>query len=266
MKAAVAQITCTPGNREANFESIIAFAEKASSSRCDIIVFPELVDTGYDMDVIGHSALEWSGPLFGRLQKAARRRRIAIICGLSQREPKATYNAVAVIDENGALAATYRKTHLFSAGDFDEKRYFTPGDSLTIVPFGQMHLGIMICYDLRFPELGRFLVLRGANALVVCAAWPQSRAYHWKTLLAARAIENQAYVIAANRVGKDNDLAFCGESCILDPRGLAVVQGSPDKQELLIADIEESTIRSVRGFMPALKTRRTDLYRLEDAC
>jgi predicted amidohydrolase len=125
---------------------------------------------------------------------------------------------------------------------------------------GGFKWGLMICYDLRFPELSRTLALQGAEVLAVCSAWPLSRISQWEALLRARAIENQAYVIGANRTGRDRAFTFGGTSLIIDPLGNVVSQGRPGAEELLTADIENAAIESARKAIPVFEHRRPDLY------
>jgi predicted amidohydrolase len=121
----------------------------------------------------------------------------------------------------------------------------------------------MICYDLRFPELSRSLVLQGAEVLVLCSAWPFPRLSHWETLIRARAIENQVYFIAANRTGTDDGaISFCGASRIVDPYGVIVTSAAEDREEMISGEISRETILAVRAKMPVLQQRRSDLYKL----
>jgi len=262
MKIAAAQIACRPGNRDANVTNILSYVTKAALRHCDLIVFPELSDTGYDMNVIRANALAAGDPPVAMLCESARKNRMAIICGLSNRDEDGIYNTSVIIDKDGKIIATYRKTHLFKAGEFDECAHFTPGNELVTANIDGWKLGVMICYDLRFPELARTLALRDIHLLVVSAAWPFPRDSHWKTLLYARAIENQLFVVGANRVGKDGDFTFCGSSCILDARGVLLAAASANREELLETDIEQIILETVRGYMPVFKDRRTDLYRV----
>src|SRR5207244_9576161 len=112
---------------------------------------------------------------------------------------------------------------------------------------GELRFGCSICYDLRFPEIYRKLVTeQNVGALLISSAWPFPRVEHWCVLAQARAIENQAYVIASNRVGKDDDLWFCGSSAIIDPRGVVIAAASADSAELIQADLSEELVVSVR--------------------
>jgi predicted amidohydrolase len=124
-----------------------------------------------------------------------------------------------------------------------------------------VRFGFSICYDLRFPEMYRKLVHeQNVDAFLISSAWPFPRDEHFRVLALARAIENQSYVIASNRVGRDDDLWFCGNSAIIDPRGVAIAAASPDREELIHADVSQELVNSVRQRVDSLGHRREDLY------
>jgi omega-amidase len=124
-----------------------------------------------------------------------------------------------------------------------------------------VHFGFSICYDLRFPKMYRKLVAeQEVGAFIVSSAWPFPRLEHFRTLAMARAIENQSYIVASNRVGKDDDLWFCGSSSIIDPRGVVSAAASADREELIQADLSQDLVQSVRSRVQSLAHRRQDLY------
>ena len=259
MKIAIAQIDCALGDVASNCSKIPVYAKRAKEQGGDVIVFPEMMDTGYEMTMIQQVASSWTDQPFAVAKDAARDCGMYLICGLSEREGENIYNSIAVFDPAGSLIGSYRKTHLFSVEPVNEDRYLAAGDSLEIVDIGGMRWGLSICFDLRFPEVYRALVKRGAEVMVVCAAWPVPRQSHWKMLTVARAIENQSYVVAANRIGTDG-LKFCGSSCIVDPYGDVIASGSEASEELVVAEIDQKTITTLRDDMPLLKNRRENLY------
>jgi omega-amidase len=256
MKFAVAQVKCIAGEPEANCASLFTGAQKARELGCTCVVFPEMLDTGYEFRAIRKSAAPWSGAPFQTAVQAAKESGIYLFCGLSERDNGRIYNSLAVISPEGELIGKYRKTHLFTKDDIREDQIFAPGDSVTIVKIGNVRIGLLICYDLRFPELARTLALDGADIIVLVAAWPESRILHFTALARARAIENQCYVIAANRVGKDGHVAFGGSSCIIDPLGQQLAQGSSDKEEMISAEIQLEFLRQTRRTMPLMHGRR----------
>ena len=126
----------------------------------------------------------------------------------------------------------------------EEQTCFAPGNSFASFELGGLKFGFSICYDLRFPELYRKLVTeKNVDAFVISSAWPFPRVEHFRVLAQARAIENQAYVIASNRVGKDDELWFCGSSAIIDPRGVVIAAASADREELIHADLSQELVR-----------------------
>ena len=130
------------------------------------------------------------------------------------------------------------------------------------VALGSLQLGLTICYDLRFPEIYRALALeQGANVFIISSAWPFPRVEHQRILATARAIENQSYVVLANRVGKDEGVPFCGSSVVIDPYGVVVAGASADREELVVAEVSREVIDAVRERMAVLTHRRPDLYR-----
>lgn len=260
MRVAAAQIVCEVGNVAANCATLQRMALRAREDRCDVIVFPEMSDTGYDMQTILEKAAAWPSGALEVIQGLASGLGIWIVCGLSEREGDDVYNAVAVVDRSGKLVARYRKAHLFSPGR--EDRFLKRGSSLTLIGIEGLQWGILICYDLRFPEMARSLALKGAEVIVVPSAWPSPRLRHWCTLLASRAIENQAYVVGANRAGADGSIQFCGSSQVIDPYGVAMASAPETGEHLIVAEINKARVSEVRSAMPVFADRRSDLYTL----
>lgn len=261
MKVAAAQIVCTPGDLEANLRTINNFASRARDSGADLIVFPEMVDTGYSMPVIQKHATSWNEGAVPQLQQMAKQLSLAIIAGVSDRDSPRIYNAQAFIDADGDVTAKYRKTHLVTAAPLDERPVFTAGDAFVSCNLDNFNFGLTICYDLRFPEVCRALAVEHkVNVVVNSSAWPFPRLEHLRILALTRAIENQCYLILANRVGTDDGVTFCGTSAIIDPYGLIVAAASADREELIQAEISEEIINSVRKRMAVFDHRRQDLY------
>jgi predicted amidohydrolase len=261
MKIAAAQICCTLGDLSANLRKIRDFVSRARDAGVGLIVFPEMVDTGYAMPVIQAHATSWSEGAVPALQEIAKAFSIAIVCGVSEREGSLIYNSQVFIDANGEIGAKYRKTHLFAIAPIEEHKCFAPGDALVSFAIDRLRLGLSICYDLRFPELYRTLAVDDdVNVFIISSAWPFPRAEHFRTLAVARAIENQSYVIAANRVGKDDGVSFCGTSAIIDPYGVIAAAASADREELICSEISEEVLHSIRNRMTVFAHRRPGLY------
>jgi predicted amidohydrolase len=184
------------------------------------------------------------------------------VAGVSERDGSSIYNSQILVDAEGKIPAKYRKTHLYAVAPVEEQTCFAPGDTFATFALGGLHFGFSICYDLRFPEMYRKLVTeQNVGAFLISAAWPFPRVEHFRVLAQARAIENQSYVIASNRVGKDDDLWFCGSSAIIDPRGVMIAAASADREELIAADLSQELVLSVRNRVASLAHRREDLYK-----
>jgi omega-amidase len=261
VKIAAAQIACSRGDIDANVAKMRDFAERAQQAGAGLVVFPEMADTGYSMSVIQEQAKPWTEGAVPELQKMAERLAIGIVSGVSEREGGSIYNSQVAIDPTGKIVGKYRKTHLFGPAPIEEHKCFTPGNELVSLSWGAFRLGLTICYDLRFPEVYRILACeQGADVFIISSAWPFPRAEHLRVLAVARAIENQSYVILSNRVGKDEGVSSCGGSAIIDPYGVIVAAASADREELVVAEVSEETIRSVRARMPVFADRREELY------
>lgn len=263
MKIAAAQISCVLGDFTANLSKVRDFAVLAKKSGGELIVFPEMVDTGYSMPVIQKHAKKWSDGAVPELQEIAKETSIAIAAGISDRDGASIFNSQVLVNAQGEVVAKYRKTHLVTAAPLDERVCLSPGNKFVSCKIGKFNVGLSICYDLRFPEMARTLVVeRGANVMVNSSAWPVVRAEHLRILALARAVENQSYFIIANRVGTDDGVTFCGSSLIIDPFGAILAAASPDREELIEAEISEQLIADVRTRVTVFAHRRPELYKI----
>jgi omega-amidase len=263
MNIAAAQISCTPGDLKANLRKVREFSTRAKESGAETVVFPEMTDIGYSMPTIRKHAASWKEGAVPQLQQIAHELSLAIVCGVSERDGANIYNSQVFVDADGKIVAKYRKTHLVTAAPLDERVCFSPGNQFVSCKIGRFNLGLCICYDLRFPEMCRTLAVEhGVDAFVTSSAWPAVRAEHLRILATARAMENQAYLVVANRVGTDDGVTLCGSSMIIDPSGAAVAVASADGEELIQGQISEEKIDDVRKRMLVFEHRRPDLYRL----
>lgn len=261
MRIAAAQIACALGDLHANIVKIGGFCSQAKEAGAELIVFPEMADTGYSMPVIHAHARAWIEGAVPEIQTLAKTLSIGIITGVSERDAGCIYNTQVFVDANGQIVAKYRKTHLFAPSPIEEHKCFASGAAFTSCGLGDLRVGLSICYDLRFPEVYRTLAVEHvANVFVISSAWPLPRAEHFRVLAIARAIENQSYVIAANRVGTDDGLTFCGGSAIIDPGGVILAAASSEREELIYAEVSEEVLRQVRNALPVFAHRRDDLY------
>lgn len=261
MKIASAQIACALGDVAANTAKMREFCARAKQEGAELIIFPEASDTGYSMPLIRDLAKPWTEGAVPALQEMAKEFSLTIVAGISERDGDVVYNSQAFIDPSGEIVASYRKTHLFVLPPNDESSCYTPGDKFVGVASGGFNFGLSICYDLRFPEVSRALALEhGANVLLVSSAWPLPRVEHLRALAVARAIENQCYLVLANRTGVDAGVTCCGMSAIIDPSGVTLASASGDHEELLIAEVSSEVVAAVRNKIPVFANRRTDLY------
>jgi predicted amidohydrolase len=260
MRIALAQIRSRPGEVALNTQTIIHEVRAAAARGCEVVVFPEMSDTGYHMPTIVRTASAWDKGVYPEVATIAAEAQVVVIVGLSERVGGEIYNTIAVIGTDGELLAKYRKTHLITAEPICEQNYIRPGDSITLCTVAGLRTGLMTCYDIRFPELARRLALSGAELLVVPAAFPLARITHWETINACRAIENQVYLAAVNRVGDDEGLLFGGTSRLFDPYGLVLASASETDETLLIGEVSRERLEEVRGQMKVFADRREELY------
>lgn len=261
------QMDVSIGEPDRNADRVKRRIEQVMDSpgaRPDVIVLPEMWNTGYALEKLDQLADPGGEAARELLSALSARYGVNIIGGsVSVREGSRFYNRLYVTDRQGRIAAQYDKTHLFRL--MDEHSYLTAGDLLGRFELDGVACGAIICYDLRFPELARTLALDGAEVLFVPAQWPHPRLHHWRTLLTARAIENQMFIAACNRVGTSvgadgTASAFFGHSVVLDPWG-ETIAGAEEEETDIYADIPLSSVQEVRSRIPVFADRREALYR-----
>ncbi|MGX1264869.1 omega-amidase [Rossellomorea marisflavi] len=258
-KIGLAQMDIRYGDPESNYREAEKWFQKAEREQCDILVFPELWTTGYDLKRIKEIADENSKKTIDFLSRLAKQYRIDVIGGsVANKTASGIDNRLIVIDSKGHFVKGYSKLHLFKL--MDEHHYLLPGNEDGLFTLSGEQMAGLICYDIRFPEWVRKHVLSGAKILFVSAEWPAQRIDHWKVLLRARAIENQCYVAACNRVGSDPDNTFGGSSLIIDPWGEILAEGSL-QEELVTAVVNLDTVNEVRKQIPIFDDRLPDFYR-----
>ena len=257
MKVSVGQFSPT-GDVAENIETMRRLAAAAAREGSGLILFPEeAMFTVGKVDGDFRAAVDAGWSIFvQRLTLAAAEFRIAIIAGgyESSGEDR-PYNTLVVIGADGAILGTYRKLHLYDAFSYQESKRIMPGDDgLTVVRVGELNIGMMTCYDLRFPELARALTEQDVDLICVPAAWfkGEHKIDHWETLLKARAIENTCWVAAAGSMS-----SHCiGHSVILDPMGVPAAFLDEEPESIASADVTVKRIEEVREFLPVLKNRR----------
>jgi omega-amidase len=227
----------------------------------DIIILPEMWNTGYALDQaveLGDRNSEQTKTFFSAF---AKQHQIHMICGsVASVEEDGIYNRSWVFNRSGDEVASYAKIHLFRL--MDEEKFLQPGSKPVLFELDGIRCGLMICYDLRFPELTRTYSLHGAEIVFIPAQWPHPRLTHWRILQQARAIENQMYVITCNRVGVSGDTSFCGHSAVVDPWG-EVLREADETEQIVSVTIDRSIVAQVRHKIPIFKDRRPECYQLD---
>lgn len=254
----IGQMDVVRGRVETNLAVVSIMVEEAARRGSQLLVLPELWSTGYDLKRASTYATAVNEGVFAQVADLAKQHRIDIVGSLLSLMGEEKYGNTAVYyDRNGDNLGTYHKIHLFGA--MDEDSYLTAGDSLTVVETGWGKVGLAICYDLRFPEPFRAYALAGVQAVILVAEWPRPRLAHWRTLLRARAIENQMFIIACNRVGTTGRTEFFGHSCFLDPCGEPIIEAGTGAG-LLTVDLDMDQFTAVRASMPVFDDRRPGAY------
>jgi len=261
------QLNIEFGEKKTNLKKSKILMKKAVSQALPkiphIICLPELFSTGYDLiNVQTHAEPIPGGETTTFLQQMAKEFSVVAVASFIEVERgDYYYNTAVVIDESGVLIGKYRKIHLFPP--MKEPEVFSIGGFLQgNISFKtkSVNLGLLICYDLRFPELSRRVTLDGkTDVLVYLAEFPQPKSEVWTRLLQARAIENQLFVCGVNRIGSDPEFRYFGRSVIYDPGGNILMEGA-DKEEIVTAQLDPSALQKVRSTLPSLQHRQPDFY------
>lgn len=238
-------------NKLSNFKRVCSLIEKTKILEDSLIVFPEMFATGFSLNISVTSANE---PHLTEtfLTKLAKEKKCWVIAGLilpNKKENKAN-NCAVTFDPNGKKISEYAKMHLIPM--LGENDTHVAGDKIESFPIRDFQLTPAICYDLRFPEIFRSAVKMGTDLYVVIACWPKSRIEQWVTLLRARAIENQAYVVGVNRIGKDEDFEYGGRTMVVSPQGEILADGE-EKEAIVEATIDSSLVNDWRTQFPAVR-------------
>jgi 5-aminopentanamidase len=248
-----------PGSLSESLAALDDAAGRAAAQGAALLVTSELFLTGYALgDRMAEAAEPADGPAARAVASLAARHRIAIAYGCPERDGDAVHNTVRLAGPDGATLAAYRKAHLF--GDY-ERAVFTPGDEPVVqATVGGVRVGLLICYDVEFPEPVRAHALAGTELLVVPTALMRPYEIVPQTILPARAYENGIHIAYANRCGPEGEWDFAGLSCLAGPDGVVRARAGSGP-ELLIADVDPEVRRAARAETPYLDDRRPELYR-----
>ncbi|MDH3445711.1 MAG: carbon-nitrogen hydrolase family protein [Deltaproteobacteria bacterium] len=262
-KIAIAQIQSST-DKSKNLDAALALIREAKNKHAQLIAFPEFLmafspgeQSAEELTALAESI---DGPFAQALKESAKATGTAVLATIYEtcEIPNRVYDTAVWIDGSGNTAAVYRKLHLYDAFGFKESDKFYAGADLPPpVPCADAHCGLMICYDLRFPEMARMLALRGADVLFAPSGWVQGEMKfdHWQTMIKARALENGCYVVAPDQTGN----IYIGHSLVVDPMGRVIVD-MLENEELKFVDLDLAIVAEAREKLPLLKNRRAEIY------
>jgi predicted amidohydrolase len=260
---AIAQVESSTDKKE-NLGKAIGLIREAQRKSAGLIAFPEFLmafsPASQSAEQLAQVAEPADGPFISSLCDAAKAARIAVCATIYETSstPNRVFDTAVWIDAQGDIASVYRKLHLYDAFGFKESDKFQPGAAVApLVQSGECRVGMMICYDLRFPEMARMLALDGANVLIAPSGWVQGdlKVEHWQTMIKARALENGSYVIAPDQAGN----IYVGHSMIVDPLGRTLADLG-EKEGMAVLELDLRLVNETREKLPLLKNRRTDVY------
>lgn len=260
MRIALYQCPPLPLDVGGNLQRLAQQASIAADQGADLLVFPEMFLTGYNIGADAAFALAEvrDGPSAQKVMAIAQTTGVAILYGYPERSNDGQiYNAVQLIDAQGVSVGHYRKTHLF--GDLDNAMFAASGDDFQLIELNGWHLGLLICYDVEFPENTRRLALAGADLILVPTANMKPYDFVADVTIRARAFENQCYVAYANYCGHEGEIEYCGLSSIAAPDGSRIAVAADD-ETLIIGTLNRRLMEESRAINRYFKDRRPELY------
>lgn len=254
-------------NKDTNIEHAIQLIKKASSNGAKLITLPEMFNTPYDNSkFIEYCEEETTSKTLNSMQDIAREENIYLQSGsIPEKESNHLYNTAYLINPKGKIIGKHRKMHMFDIDTdnmkFTESDTLTPGDSVTTIKTPLANISIAICYDIRFPELWTLMNKNNSDIILLPGAFNKTTGpHHWETLIKARAIDNQCYVVATSPSQIENPYYVAwGHSMIVNPWG-KIIAKAHENEEILYANITQSSLSSVRNQIPVLTNRRNDIY------
>ncbi|EUJ40637.1 carbon-nitrogen family hydrolase [Brochothrix campestris] len=262
MKLSCIQTTVFFGEPQKNYVVIEQKIRAAAAAGADVIVLPEMWNTGYALSDLAMLADVGGEQTKRFLSQLAQQLKVNIIGGsVAVKEEKGFYNRTYVMNRSGELVSQYDKVHLF--GLMAEDEYMQAGKTDHVFTIDGITQSSLICYDLRFSEWVRQQALQDAHIIYVPAQWPEPRLHHWRTLLQARAIENQCFIVGVNVAGSNPANTFAGHSLIINPWG-EIIAEADESDSILQAEIQLEAVAQARGRIPIFADRRPDLYNITD--
>lgn len=258
MKIAALQMNVREASPEENLARALSLLYEAAKEKPDLLILPETWNTGFfpreGLSLLCDREGQKTKEVFGNV---ARERRMNIIAGsVSDLRDGRVYNSAYIFNRQGDCIASYDKTHLFSP--MGENEFYTPGNHLCNFVIDSIPCSLLLCYDIRFPELARKAALGNAKILFLPSQWPDVRMLHLETLLRARAIENQFFTVGCNAAGRFGDTVFGGGSTAFDPWGNLLYKGGSE-EEILYCDLDLAVLDGIREKINVFKDRRDDL-------
>lgn len=259
MKVSLIQMNVAFGMPRENFEKANRLLLQAAENQPDVIVLPELWNTGFfPKENLYEQADDYASETRTLCAIFSAEKNVNVLAGsVTERRRNQLFNACYAFDRTGGTVGRYDKTHLFSP--MGENLSYTPGDHLGLFQFDDVKCGVEICYDIRFPELTRAMAVKGLDLLFIVAQWPVQRLEHLHALAKARAIENQCFVCVCNGCGEAPDDRFAGGSCVFSPIGKELVMADGSEQ-ILNAELDLSSLSALRERFNVFSDRRTDIY------
>lgn len=253
MRVASVQVEIMDRSKEETLRHVLALLDQTRGS--DLVLLPEMWPCGYyAFDTYANASEALDGPIVQALSAKARELRAYLLMGsFVERAGQDLFNTAVLLDPQGAVAARYRKMHLFGFGE-QESRLLRRGQDVAVVPTPFGKVGLSICYDLRFPELYRRMVDQGAEIFLVTSAWPSKRLGAWRLFNRARAHENLAYLFSCNCAGTQAGQQYGGHSLLIDPLGNVIAEGG-EGESIVSAEIDSEQVAKVRHDFPALRDR-----------
>ncbi len=247
MKIGLVQYNPIWESKEENKKKIIELI-KRDFIKSSLLIFPEMTLTGFTMmsEKFNESL---KGDSFKFFSDIALKYQTFVAAGLIENDKGNYFNSLILLNSDGKLISKYRKIHPFSYST--EDNHYQKGEKIKIAEINELKVGLSICYDLRFPELFRFYAKERVHLIIVIANWPDTRIEHWRTLLKARAIENQCYIAGVNRVGDDPKLHYPGFSSIYDPMGNEIISLT-NEEKITFADVDKENVSKIRKNLPFL--------------
>ncbi len=264
MKIALVQMS-NSGSIEKNLNKSLDYIIEASKNGADLVLFPEVQLTEffpqYREQNVDAYKIELNSEIVTKIQECCKENNICVVPNIYLLENEKTFDASILIDRKGEIIGTQKMVHVAQADKFFEKDYYTPSDDgfkVFDTEFGK--IGIVVCFDRHYPESIRTEALMGADIILIptvnTKAEP-SEMFEWE--LRVQAFHNSVFVAMCNRVGKEDEMDFCGESIIINPNGEVILKAS-DKEEILYAEVDLKTAKEVRNQRPYTNLRRTELY------